>query len=315
MGGQTTTTQNTSQQSQTQPWAATQPQLLGLLANLGHVDTGVTPQQSAASGALTTAASSLPNFAPQLAGTAGSLLGGGPNYGGILSGAYNNLQGALSPYLDPARLNPMSTPGFSQALGALGSNITNQINDQFAAAGRGLSPGNSQALAAGLAQGEAPVIASQYNANVNNQLAAANALFGAGNTTASGLTGLSQTAFGNQLQGANLAGQLPSILTGPAQAQLAAANAARGLPLQNLAQYESLLTPLAQLGSQSSGTSQGTTTQSVPLSQQIIGGAVGGLGLLGALGGLPTGGILASGGGGLLGGLRNLLPGSGGSQT
>jgi hypothetical protein len=35
-----------------------------------------------------------------------------------------------------------------------------------------------------------------------NQLAAANALFGAGNTTASGLTGLSQTAFGNQLQGA-----------------------------------------------------------------------------------------------------------------
>jgi hypothetical protein len=115
-----------------------------------------------------------------------------------------------------------------------------------------------------------------------------------------------QTAFGNQLQGANLAGQIPSLLTGPAQAQLAAANAAHGLPLQNLAQYESLLTPLAQLGSQSSGTSQGTTTQSVPLSQQIIGGAVGGLGLLGALGGFPAGGILASGGGGLLGGLANL---------
>ncbi len=319
MGGQTTTTQNTSQQSQTQPWAATQPQLLGLLANLGNVETGVTPQQSAAAGALTTAASGLPNFGTQLTGTANSLLGGGPNYGGILSGAYNNLQGALSPYLDPGRLNPMSTPGFSQALSSLGSNITNQINDQFAAAGRDLSPGNSQALAAGLAQGEAPVIAGQYNANVANQLAAANALFGAGNTTASGLTGLSQTAFGNQLQGANLAGQLPSLLTGPAQAQLAAANAAYGLPLQNLAQYESLLTPLAGLGSQSSGTSQGTTTQSVPLSQQIIGGAVGGLGLLGALGGLPTGGILASGGGGLLGGLRNLGGGwpwgGGSSQT
>jgi hypothetical protein len=44
----------------------------------------------------------------------------------------------------------------------------------------------------------------------------------------------------------------------------------------------------------------------VPLSQQIIGGAVGGLGLLGALGGFPAGGILASGGGGLLGGLANL---------
>jgi hypothetical protein len=309
MGGQTTTTQNTSQQSQTQPWAAAQPQLLGLLANLGRADTGVTPQQSAASGAITSAAGSLPSFAPQITNTANTLLGGGPAYGGILSGAYNNLQGTLAPYLDPARLDPMSTPGFSRALGALGSTITNQVNDQFAAAGRDLSPGNSQALAYGLAQGEAPLIASQYNANVGNQLAAANALFGAGNTTASGLTGLSQTQLGNQLQGASLAGQIPGLLTAPAQAQLAAANTAHGLPLQNLAQYQSLLTPLAQLGSESAGTSQGTTTQSVPPSQQIAGGAIGGLGLLGALAGLPAGGGLM-GGGSILGALAN-LPDSG----
>lgn len=292
MGGQTTTTQNSSQQSQTQPWAAAQPQLLGLLGNLGNVSTGVTPQQSAASGALTSAAGSLPSFAPQITNTADTLLGGGgPSYGGILSGAYNNLQGTLSPYLSPASLNPMSTPGFSQALSALGSNITNQVNDQFAAAGRDLSPGNSQALAYGLAQGEAPLVASQYNANVNNQMNAANALFGAGNTTASGLTGLNQTQLGNQLQGATLAGQIPGLLTAPAQAQLAAANTAYGLPLQNLAQYQSLLTPLAQLGSQTSGSGQSTSTQSVPLSQQLIGGAIGGVGLLGALGGLPTGGL------------------------
>jgi hypothetical protein len=294
MGGQTTTTQNNSQQSQTQPWLAAQPQLMGLLGNLGNLDTGVTPQQSAAAGALTNAAGNLPSFAPQLTGTANTLLGGGPSYGGILEGAYGNLQGELAPYLDPARLNPMSTPGFAQALGALGSNITNQVNDQFAAAGRDLSPGNSQALAYGLAQAEAPVIAGQYNTNVSNQLAAANAQFGAGNTTASGLSGLSQTQFGNQLQGANLVGQLPALLGGPAAAQLAAANTAHALPLQNLAQYASLLTPLAQLGSQTSGTSQGTTTQSVPLSQQIIGGAIGGLGLLGGLGGFPTGGILGA---------------------
>jgi hypothetical protein len=304
MGGQTTTTQNTNQQSQTQPWAAAQPQLMGLLGNLGHLDTGVSPQQSAATGALTGAAGNLPGFAPQLTNTANTLLGGGgPGYGGLLAGAYGNLQSALAPYLDPARLNPMSTPGFSAALGTLNSNITNQVNDQFAAAGRDLSPGNSQALGYGLAQGEAPLIASQYNANVNNQLGAANALFGAGNTTASGLTGFAQTQLANQLQGANLVGQIPGLLTGPAQAQLAAANAAHGLPLQNLAQYAGLLTPLAQLGSQTSGLSQGTTTQSVPLSQQIIGGAIGGLGLLGSLGGLPTGGL------GLLGSFGNMMGG------
>ena len=70
----------------------------------------------------------------------------------------------------------------------------------------------------------------------------------------------------------------------PAQAQLVAANAAHSLPLQNLAPFESLLTPLAALGSQTSGTSQGTTTQSVPLSQEFIGGAIGGLGLLNGFG-------------------------------
>jgi hypothetical protein len=302
MGGQTTTTQNSSQQSQTQPWAATQPQLLGLLNNLGNVDTSISPQQSAAAGSLTAAAGSLPSFAPQITNTANALLGGGPSYGGILSGAYNNVSGALTPYLDPARLDPMSTPGFSRALGLMGSNITNQINDQFAAAGRDLSPANSQALAYGLAQAEAPAIASQYNANVGNQLAAAG--------TASGLTNQSQTAFGNELQGASLSGQIPGLLTAPAQAQLAAANAAHALPLQNLAQYASLLTPLAGLGSQTLGMSQGTTTQSVPLAQQLIGGTIGGLGLLGALGGIPTGG--------LLGGIRNLINGggsSGGGQT
>jgi hypothetical protein len=83
---------------------------------------------------------------------------------------------------------------------------------------------------------------------------------------------------------------LDSISTG-ALAQFAGANTAYGLPLQNLAQYQSLLTPLAQLGSQTSGSGQSTSTQSVPLSQQLIGGAIGGVGLLGALGGLPTGGL------------------------
>lgn len=284
MGGQTTTTQNTSQQSQTAPWAAAQPQLMGLLNNLGGVNTSVTPQQSAAASALQNTAANLPSFGAGITNTANTLLaGGGPNYGGMLSGAYNNVQGALSPYLNSGSLNPYTTPGFSQAMGTLGQNITNQINDQFAAAGRDLSPGNSQALAYGLAQGEAPALAAQYNSNVSNQLSAANALLGAANTTASGLTGQQQTALGNQLQGASLAGQIPGLLTAPNQAALSAANTVQGLPLTNLASYESLLTPLAQLGSQASGTGQSTTTQSVPLMQQIIGGAIGTGGILGSL--------------------------------
>src|SRR5579872_7332733 len=107
MGGQTTTTQNTSQQSQTAPWAAAQPQLMGLLGSLGGVNTGVTPQQSAAASALQNTAANLPSFGGGITNTANTLLsGGGPSYGGMLSGAYNNVQGALSPYLNAGSLNP-----------------------------------------------------------------------------------------------------------------------------------------------------------------------------------------------------------------
>ena len=41
--------------------------------------------------------------------------------------------------------------------------VTNTTNGQFAAAGRDMSPANYQAVARGVAQGEAPVIANQYN--------------------------------------------------------------------------------------------------------------------------------------------------------
>jgi hypothetical protein len=294
MGGQTTTTQNTSQQSQTQPWTAAQPQLLGLLGSLGNANTSVTPSQSAAAGALQSAAAGIPDYAPQIEGTAGALFGGGPNASPILTGAYNNLQNALAPIADPANLNPMNTPGFGAALSALDNNISNQVNDQFAAAGRDLSPGNTQALATGLSQGQGQLLANQYNANVGNLINANSQLFGAGNTTATGVNAMGQQQLSNMLAGTQLAGSLPQLLTAPAQAQLGAANTAQGLPLANLAAYEQLLTPLAALGSESSGTSEGTTTQSVPLAQQLVGGAIGGLGLLGSLNGLGSLGLLGS---------------------
>jgi hypothetical protein len=307
MGGQTTTTQNTSQQSQTQPWTAAQPQLLGLLGSLGNVNTSVTPAQTGAVGAVQAAAAGIPNYAPQIENTAGALFGGGANESPILTGAYGALQGNLAPLANPANLDPRNTPGFGAALAALNNNITNQVNDQFAAAGRDLSPANTQALATGLSQGEGQLLANQYNANVGSLINANSQLFGAGNTTATGVTGMNPQQLQNMLAGTSLAGSLPQLLTAPAQAQLSAANAAQGLPLANLAGYEQLLTPLAALGSETSGTSQGTTTQSVPLAQQIAGGAIGGLGLFGSLGG---------GGLGLFGNLLNRgANGSGGGNS
>jgi hypothetical protein len=61
-------------------------------------------------------------------------------------------------------------------LQGVGNSITNQINGQFAAAGRVLSPANTTALSYGLEQGEAPIIANQYNQNVAAQQGAAGQL-------------------------------------------------------------------------------------------------------------------------------------------
>jgi hypothetical protein len=301
MGGQTTTTQNSSQQSQTQPWTAAQPQLMSLLGRIGSLDGGVTPMQRAASQSLLGAVAGLPDFAPQAEGAANTLLAGGgaSGFAPIAASAYGALQNNLAPYLAPSALNPLSTPGFGSALSTLNSDITNQVNGQFAAAGRDLSPGNTAALARGLAQGEGGLIANQYDANAARALAAAGTLYNAGNTTAGTLSGLNQTGLGNMQQGASLAAAIPGLAAGPAQAWLNAADAAQRLPAQNLAPLEGLLTPLAQLGSETSGTSQGTTTQSVPLGQQIAGGAIGTLGLLGQLG-MPPGSL------GLLGAIANI---------
>ena len=69
------------------------------------------------------------------------------------------------------------------------SDISNQVNSEFAGAGRDLSGLNQQTLARGLSQGLAAPLLGQYNTDVQNQLAAANSLYGAGNTTAGALTG------------------------------------------------------------------------------------------------------------------------------
>lgn len=268
MGSGPQTTSNSS--SSTQPWLAAQPQLQSLLGKLGGLNTDVTGNQSAAANSLVGAASGLPNFSGAAGGAASGLLGGGGanQYAPMLQGAYGNLQSSLSGLTNPANLNPYNTPGFSQALSTMNNDIGNQVNDRFAAAGRDLSPGNSTALARGLSQGEGSLLQSQYNQNASNLMGASNSLYGAGAGTAQGLTGFNQLGNQNQLAGAGLAGQIPGLALQPGQAQLGAANTQQGLPGQNLGAYSNLLTPLAQLGSQSNGTQ--TQQTQVPAWQQAL---------------------------------------------
>ena len=152
--------------------------------------------------------------------------------------------------------------------------MTNSVNGMFAGAGRDLSGANSQALARGLAQGEAPILLGQYNQNVANTQNAANTMLGGAESTASAMGG-------NQAQGFNLASSLPGIINQPQMQQLAAAAAARGLPIQNLAQLEALTLPIAGLGSQSSGTASGTGQSNTTSTQSPFSMIMSGLSLFG----------------------------------
>lgn len=281
-------TQATNQQysSQTNPWGPAVAPIQGLLGGINGVSGAPTAQQLGAISAIGGAAGSLPNFGNMATNVAGGLLSGAPNLNQFAGANYNNMASTLAPYTNSNYTNPYTNPVLSSALQYLNQNITNSINGQFAGAGRDLSPANSQALAYGLGSGEAPLLLNQYNTNVGQQQAAANSLFGAGNTTG-------QTYLGNQQVGLAAAAQQPQLQLAPALAQLQAAQTAYGLPLSNLGAKEGMILPIAGLGGSTTGASSGTSTYTPSWLQDAS--------LFGGAGGVPaavygTGNLLKSAG-------------------
>jgi len=297
MGGQTQQNQQQQTVQQTAPWAPAAgtissllSQLNGISPNLTATETGALNQLSALGAAENPYASGAGNVASTL------LAGGGPDRTGLVNDAYAQYQAQLNPYLQASFLDPRNTPGFSDALNAVNSDIANQINGQFAAAGRDLSGMNTQALARGLSQGEGQLIANQYNQNVANQLGAASSLFSASGSTAGLLSGLDQTRLTNMQAGIPAAQQaLQAQQYGPLL-ELQAEAQRRGIPLQTLAAQMGIALPAGQAFGSTAGNQTGTLTTSVPLAQQIVGGIIGGGGLLGGIGAFGKNGWLNFGG-------------------
>ncbi len=271
-----TSSQNTQQQQQstTSPWGPSQPVLNNLLSSLVGLKTAPTAGQNAATGALTTAAGSLPNYGAAAGGVTSGLLGGDPT--GLLASGNRNLQSILSP-IATGDLDPTKTPGIEGLLSTIRADVGKGINDQFAGAGRDLSGMNQQTWARGIAQGEAVPLLNQYNANVQNRINAGSQMFGANYNTAGGITG-------NQNAGLTAAGMVPQIQLAPALAQLQAAQTKYNLPLSNLAGVAGLTLPIAGLGGQSVGSASSNTQIDPSLLAQIQAGmdiTKSGLGLFG----------------------------------
>jgi hypothetical protein len=273
MGGSPTTTQNTQQQSTTNPWAPAAPVLNGILGQLGGAvgNAGLSPDETAAFGQLTANAQAGNPYAPAIGNTANTLLaGGGPDRSGYLANAYGTLQNQLTPWASGAMADPTRNPVLAQQLGVMQNDVTNSINQQFAAAGRDLSPDNSQAVARGIMQGAAPLLANAQQQGLN----AAGTLFNAGSTTGAGLSALDQTSLANQQAGVNAANAaLTAQNWGPTQL-INLAQQQYGIPLQNLAQISGIADPMAQQFATTSSNGTTTSQTQVPAWQQYLGAAL-----------------------------------------
>jgi Chaperone of endosialidase len=277
MGGQSSSTQ--TQQSQTAPWEAAQPMLRSILGQLG---TGLnnTGLSSAETGALNTLQSNAAQgnpFAGAIGNYANELLNGGgaTNQAGAINQNYLDYRNAMTPYATGSMVG--NNPALAAQLAQIQTDVGNSVNGQFAAAGRDFSGANQQAYGRGVAAGQAPVIAAQYNQDVSNQMNAANALYNAGNTTAGTLSGLQQNYLANQGQGAAAAQSALDAQNYGANATLAAEAQRRGIPVQALGLLAQIGVPIAGLGQQSSGTTQ--STQQMAGAQQFgaIANGIGGL--------------------------------------
>jgi hypothetical protein len=267
MSGSTTGKQEQSQQSQTQPWLPAIPMLNNILGQVGNANLSPTAGQTGAVNTITGEAGGIPSFAPQATNAVGNLFGSSTTpQQNMLTDAYRRSSGALSPMLDAGYTDPYTNPALRQAMGTMNSDITNQINSQFAAAGRpaGTNADSAQALARGLSQGEGGLLANEFNTLTSNQMGAAGQLNSMAGNTAGGLTAQQQVPLANAVTGMGAAAAIPGLATSPGQTQLMAANLQAGLPISNLGEIEKLTLPIAGMGASSTGTGTSTTEQKSP---------------------------------------------------
>lgn len=286
MGG--TSTQQQTQQSTTQPWAPAQGALTGILGQLNGLTgtTNATPDQLGAANQIYANNATAGQFTPGVNASTASLLSGGGalNQSGNINNAYQQYLAQTNPLASNTNYNPMNIPGIGDQLQAINNQITQQVNGEFAAAGRDGSGYNQKVLAQGLAAGEAPILTNQYNQNVQNQQGAANNLYNAGNTTGSLLTGLQQQYLGNQQAGVNQVGTGNAAINAAPTSTLQTATGLQQLPYQNLGMLANIGVPIAGLGGQTNGTASGTNTMSGAQQAALIGQSLfGNQGILGGL--------------------------------
>lgn len=259
-----TSTSSQQQTSQNQGYAPAMTGVNGALTGLTGLlgGAGLNSAQSGAIAQLTANGQAGNQFAAPISASATGLLNGGgaQNNDAAITSAYQQYQAAMNPTASGSQIGKNSA--LQAQLDTLGSDVTSQVNSQFAAAGRGGSGANLQTLGRGILQAQAPVVAAQYNQDVQNQMNAINGIYNGANTTYGMLNGTQGQANQNQIAGAGQASTATQAQNyGPNQV-LAAQQQAFNIPAQNYQTLLGSISPVAQAFGQNTGTSNGTQTMS-----------------------------------------------------
>jgi hypothetical protein len=154
----------------------------------------------------------------------------------------------------------MSNPQMQAMLTQVGDDAQNRINAMFAGAGRDLSGANQQAVAKGVTQAQLPLLMDQYNRAQDQQMGAAQTLFGAGQNTATTLGNLDAQRFAHRMSAGEQGQEALDMQNQGANEVLALDQQIKMMPYEDLGTLGSLLFPVAQLGGQTKGKMQGTSS-------------------------------------------------------
>lgn len=169
--------------------------------------------------------------------------------------AYGDLERRLGGTADGTNQNLEANPYLRQLLDQSANSAKTAINEQFAAAGRGFSPGHAAATAKAITDAQLPTLANLFQYEQGRSDTAARDLFSGaqqGATTQAQIgnaaTDLGTKALESQMWGPNTLLQIEDQL--------------RNLPLDQAAKLAAILFPAGQLGAQTEGSGTGKSNTS-----------------------------------------------------
>lgn len=253
----------TSSNSKTEPWAPAIPTLqsfIGKANAVGGLD--ITPDQKVAFEALKSNAAGGNPWTPQIAQLADDAFAYQGDSGSktMATDAYSTLQNNLGKYAAGDYLDVTNNPELKAMLDMVGGSVQDRINRQFQGMGRSRSGINQQSVGRGVTEAQLPLLLDQFNKQQQNQIAASQALYGAGSNTAGQIAGFDQNTLDQRAKGITYANEALGAKDYSANKILDLDQQIQQLPYENLALLGSLILPAAGLGGETDSKGKSKTS-------------------------------------------------------